>query len=130
MATVQPLEYIDITFEDFLKALEENGFQHIRNSYYQMDPDGKVYAGCAIGQAAVNLGVQPSSLQNALDDLADVRIAEKIVEYNDGSYIVEGEVRYHSYKQVVAYAKRFRAKYGDRTLGSLVKTEYKVRKEG
>ena len=128
MATVQPLEYIDITFEDFLKALEENGFQHIRNSYYQMDPDGKVYAGCAIGQAAVNLGVSPTSLHYALDELDN--LSDKIVEYNDGSYIVEGEVRYHSYKQVVAYAKRFRAKYGDRTLGSLVKTEYKVRKEG
>lgn len=57
------------TYAEFIDAVERNGFEQAFGSYFVDDfsdeldlddlPEYKIGAACAIGQAAINLGVNP-----------------------------------------------------------------------
>lgn len=49
---------IEVDIEDVYKALEKNGFEHMRGAWVDLAGDKK--GGCVLGQAAMNLGVYPS----------------------------------------------------------------------
>lgn len=56
--------YTKLTVRDVVEAIEKNGYQQISGMYVG-NLNGQL-AGCAIGQAAINLGVDADSLSDAL----------------------------------------------------------------
>lgn len=63
MDTLDYTQYLQtktVTVREVFEAIKENGFEHLRREWLQTSSDGKVIAGCVLGQAGVNLGVLPS----------------------------------------------------------------------
>lgn len=77
-----------ITVADVADAIEENGIPQIVG-HFTHSVDGEVIGACAIGQAAINLGVHPKSLQYELDKLfnkGDYRaLGGQIISWNDSN---------------------------------------------
>jgi len=61
-----PFKFTEITFRDFIEAMRKNGYQKTIGTYVRYDGWGKVYSACAYGQAALNLGVDPAELNEAI----------------------------------------------------------------
>lgn len=79
---------------EIIDAIEQNGYKQIRGNYIKFvegvlgNERGKenVLGACAIGQAALNLNVQWSSLEDALENIMirqDMDLAATIIELND-----------------------------------------------
>lgn len=106
---------IEITVNDIIDAIEKNGITPSRGSYFRYDEGQKIIAACALGQAAYNLKVTPTSLHASLSEIND--LGDKIVTYNDGMAVDKnGDYRYHTYKEIVAYVRRFRKAHGHKTI--------------
>jgi hypothetical protein len=58
------------TIKEIWEALQKNGLQHLREEWFSSDYDGEVIGGCAIGQAAYNLGIPASEEHNSQTNLA------------------------------------------------------------
>lgn len=109
--TREDIEYI--TIGDFLRALEKNGYKHIRGSYvierrssrFGVIPTTE-YEACAIGQAALNLNVNAVALGQAINryDYA----GDHIIRYNDDNRL--------PYDGIVAKAKEILEPYRDRRI--------------
>jgi hypothetical protein len=54
------------TIREVLDAMEKNGYPKLTNGHYVKWDKGQVVAACAIGQAALNLGVKPADLNETL----------------------------------------------------------------
>lgn len=82
---------MEITIREFLDAMEKNGYTKARYSYIEYDintDDRSVMVGaCAYGQAALNLGIDPGVLHQAVQIFLDTRelsiSAFDIVSLND-----------------------------------------------
>ena len=99
-----------VTIGQVLDAIEENGLPQITGQLYYREYDYTekhyVYTGaCAIGQAAINLGVDGDYLVAALDDLSKAKqgLAHWVIRRNDA----DG----WDYKKI---ARHFRKVYKDR----------------
>lgn len=84
-----------VTVEDILAALERNGIPKIQGHYFEY-VDGhitdavyekKVVAACAVGQIAINLGVDPEDL-----NIQFVGLLDDIVSTNDTSMLSFQEI--------------------------------------
>lgn len=64
-----------VTGQEILDAIRKNGLPKARTVYYHHDEDRNIVAACAIGQAAINLGVRAASLDYALG-MASSRVKE------------------------------------------------------
>lgn len=58
-----------VTLREVLAAARQNGFEHVRDSWFQQKWDVEkkehfIDGACALGQAAINLGIEPYSLRN------------------------------------------------------------------
>lgn len=93
----------DITVDEFIDAMEKNGLEKIRGSYYREGVDG-IYAGCAFGQAAINLGVAPHDLRGSMRFISEVA-ARDIIHQNDYSDATLPEIAQGLRKR---YSERFR----------------------
>lgn len=49
-----------VTVKEVFEAIEKNGFEHLRREWLTRDKNGKIIAGCVLGQAAVNLKTLPA----------------------------------------------------------------------
>lgn len=90
-----------ITGKDVFEAIKKNGYPHIRGQY------GGTLGACAIGQAALNLGVDPYRLDNALA-MSKLGLSRAIVHINDDhiAYEPDGSVPiYHTYDEIVREVK-------------------------
>jgi hypothetical protein len=72
-------EYKEFTVREIFEALKKNGFDHLRGEWVSTNSRGKAVGACAIGQAALNLGVQASpdedtSLGNLYDELQTLEV--------------------------------------------------------
>lgn len=68
------------TDEEFIAAVEKNGYRKIRGRFIQLKNDGSAGRACAVGQALLNLGVKPYDIQQGLYTLKltkHVRYADK-----------------------------------------------------
>src|SRR6188768_2763686 len=72
-----------VTRDEFIKALEDNGYPQIRGDYMRNNPNGSLEGACAFGQAALNLGVHASSLAAALSGSAHYELSDNIILWND-----------------------------------------------
>ena len=64
--------YRTVTKEEFLKALEDNGYRKARHDLVRGTYTAKgvtIAAACALGQAALNLGVSAYTLSSALTNI-------------------------------------------------------------
>lgn len=50
------MQRITVTVKQLFDALESNGFEHLRGTWFKFGDDGAVIGGCVLGQAAINLG--------------------------------------------------------------------------
>lgn len=48
---------LEKTVKDVYDALEKNGFDYLRDQWFEYDVHGNAIGGCVLGQAALNLGV-------------------------------------------------------------------------
>ena len=109
---------ITVTVKQVFEALEKNGFEHIRGSWFKFSETNSnlVVGGCVLGQAAINLGVlQPidseddyeidGSLVAALDRIKPTTgkwneeryfsgLAEQIIYWNDKTKRINGKLVY------------------------------------
>lgn len=93
----------EITVQEFIDALEKNGFAWAKGSF--LNDDG---SSCAIGQAARNLGYGIEDertfgsacldIQRTINRLQDLSITPSLTTYND-------DPDTKKYEDVVAYAK-------------------------
>lgn len=51
-----------VSDEDFIAALEKNGYRKANGKYITFKRDGSIYAACAVGQALLNLGVESNDI--------------------------------------------------------------------
>jgi hypothetical protein len=71
-----------VTVSDVIEAMRKNGFeQNFDGNYFRYNNEEKIIAACAYGQAAINLGCSPESLQNAFGSMVYI----EIVQLNDAS---------------------------------------------
>lgn len=64
---------INPSIKDIAEAIRKNGFRKAIGIYIRSKRDGTIYAGCALGQASLNLSVSASSLHGYLDQKRHVR---------------------------------------------------------
>lgn len=82
----KPTNLNKVTVQDVVNAIRANGVRQARNEYVRYDKSGNVVSACAIGQAAINLGVDYASLYRALnhdDDGKPMGLGSKIISLND-----------------------------------------------
>jgi hypothetical protein len=110
------VEYI--TVAEFLDALEKNGYKHIRGSFVR--ETSKLFGlikekgACALGQAALNLGVYPVSLRDALNKLNYA--GDNIIRYNDSYQNIIGIPRLLSYDEIVGKAREMLSPYMEKKI--------------
>lgn len=114
------IEYIPVS--EFLKALEKNGYEHIRFNFvlttkkprflglFSQDKLGA----CAIGQAALNLNAYPYPLVEALDKYTAYS-GSRIMNMNDSEGL--------PYKKIVKRAKEVLSAYNQKTIPIIKKKE-------
>lgn len=101
---------MEFTVRQVLQAVRKNGYKqafgylvrgHKGRFLRENATAEEVGAACAIGQAALNLGVKPSNLQNALtsvvyranvDDIFSTSLGRLIISMNDGQKIAVPEI--------------------------------------
>jgi len=104
------MEYKDVTVADILDAMERNGYKKVKNEFieYERTYDernfvkitDKVLGACAIGQAALNLKLDPHTL--------DMTVARYLDEIGPGARMVWNGIildNDHSNKQIPAIAR-------------------------
>lgn len=113
-----------ITFKDLAEALKKNGFEQLYGQYIRFDFDSKVIAGCAYGQAGVNLGVSPQELNNLVDEYCYNRQSSEfsidIINLNDEKHVEVSEIG----EKVEAWA--IKEDILNEILGELQIVEYKT----
>lgn len=72
----------DITLADVVNAIRANGLKQVRHQYVGTGINGVVTSACALGQAAVNLGVNYNDLYSRLNGLGG-NIGGTIIRMND-----------------------------------------------
>jgi hypothetical protein len=101
---------MEFTVRQVLEAVRKNGYKQAFG-YLVRGPKGRflrtnataeeIGAACAIGQAALNLGVKPGALQNALtrfiyrpnkNDVFDTSLGRQIIRMNDADKIPVPEI--------------------------------------
>lgn len=97
-----PEKYKEITLEEFIAAIEKNGWEKIQGAYVNRSSDGVLRA-CAFGQAAMNLGVNYASLDLAVSAVSGP-LRDMIIELNDTSDLSVREIGYAVRQK---YAKTF-----------------------
>ena len=96
---------MDVTVDDVLDAIEKNGLEQLFGHFFS---DGKVdynhkigmkkiIKACAIGQASINLDINPFALIGGLND-AVPNLGKRIVMMNDN--------RKKSFKEIATYYRR------------------------
>lgn len=61
------------TSRDIIDAMERNGYRKANGTFVQFKGDtNEVYAACAIGQALLNLGVNPEDVAEAAEHIPSV----------------------------------------------------------
>jgi hypothetical protein len=84
----------EFTLNDFIDAIEKNGLKKIQGQYIKYDDTPIVpIAGCALGQAAINLGVDYASLDGRIDTISH-RLRQMIVDLNDETELSLPEIAY------------------------------------
>jgi hypothetical protein len=83
----------EITIDDVLDAIEKNGLEQTFGSFFKTEGEdyvnnppksGKIIGACALGQAALNLGVNNFSLTDTLNlALPNTRLGQRIIKMND-----------------------------------------------
>lgn len=96
----------EITVDEVFDAIEKDGLPKLLGSFYRWEK-GEIVAGCAFGQAAINLGgISAASLQSGLATISRVA-AGKIIYLNDNTPSSLPEIAETMRKH---YSKRFRAR--------------------
>jgi hypothetical protein len=106
MTIEYPSYKIEVTVDQIIEAVEQNGFIHCRNGWFKKEYNADygerpINEACIMGQVAINLGVTSDSLESGLNKLGTVSnkwlkhfsgddgyefgIAEAAIQYNDGS---------------------------------------------
>ena len=117
----------EVTVEEVLDAMEKNGYRQAYGRYFEYsdhDVDKPVIAACAMGQAAINLGVRAESLDNFLSKFI-------VDSWSMNSYIVEqNDVHHLSPKAIAGLIRTWLAKEGFTTIldeiEKLEEKEYKT----
>lgn len=52
------------TDEEFIAAIEKNGYKKVQGTFITFKKDGSVRQACAVGQALLNLGVEPKAVKH------------------------------------------------------------------
>jgi hypothetical protein len=74
------MQKVKFTVSEFIKALRMNGYEQARQAYVVTDRTHRtITSACAIGQAALNLGVNPGQLDTFLPS----ELGTRIVNQND-----------------------------------------------
>jgi hypothetical protein len=95
-----------VTLSEILDAMEKNGYTKYQGEFviYEdvVDTEPQIKAACAVGQAALNLGVHPSSLYKALnwwiDDETYYLWGDDIARDNDTTEMTVPEIA-HKYRK-------------------------------
>jgi hypothetical protein len=108
-----------ITVDDLIDAIEQNGLPKTKNQYFsrQYGTSGKITGGCAFGQAALNLGVRPISLDTQTAILSG-ELRDMIIELNDLTTQSLPEI-----------AQKIRARFGEKFGKSTIMVEECNREE-
>jgi hypothetical protein len=93
-------KFKEITVDDFLDAIEKNGLTKLQYSY--VDDIKTITAGCAFGQAAVNLDVDPSSLRLNISNISFI-LMSGVINDNDHTEMTLPEI-----------ARKWREKYSEK----------------
>lgn len=86
-----------VTLGAIAEAMRRNGYRKAQHAYIQEEEGGEIRA-CAIGQAALGLGVQSADLERALRGFdvprehGQQKLADYIVEQNDRSALTVAEI--------------------------------------
>jgi hypothetical protein len=97
----------EFTIEDVIKAAEKNGFEWNRNGeYFDENEDGTIRA-CVLGQAALNLDINPDLMIFAMVETAGVFMLPVWV-YNDQAAT--------SYEDAVDFLRKTLLPYKDITI--------------
>ena len=123
------MEAREVTVKQFIEAMRRNGYEHIKGEYIRFEPleSKNPVAGCAIGQAAINLGVYPEDLHTEfrrLSDFAEEAGKEKapnIVSMNDN----DGDSLNQIADVIEQWAKR--SLVYTKSLGEMSKVNYDIR---
>jgi len=105
------METKKVTLLEIAEAMQKNGYKKGKRSYVQGAGD-KIEA-CAIGQAALNLGVDPHNLEAELNRIevfglnsllgVSLNLGASIIQMNDSTDMSVGEIG----KLVTKYAKKW-----------------------
>lgn len=115
----------EVTVGEFIDALERNGFRQARGVWIAFNKDDSVQRACAMGQAAINLGIDYEGLGLRLDiptrdNLFAGGLSSLIMRLNDSKGLsckaIAEEVR-------IKYAKKLNKKFTARV------REYKIREK-
>lgn len=145
MSTYDTADTEQVTVKQVFDALAENGFQHLRRTWFAEDVTGVITGGCVIQQGAMNLGVvasggsfAPYSLAAQLDTLpvaknskwytAEARpvAGQTIIHWNDKRG-PDSHYKLRTYKAVIKMAKEILEPHFEKKL-TLKKREWKYRK--
>lgn len=81
-----------VTVADILDAIDKNGVAHIHGEWSTLNGEGKITAGCALTQGAINLGVNPHDLDDVLMnvrvEITDTALGISANEYGLGGLII------------------------------------------
>lgn len=123
---------INTTIGAILDALVENGFEHIRGTWFKYGEDAEngeklIIGACVLGQAALNLSANDDSIQRVLNKYIKIPygripkhvrnayepdeaggIGSILISMNDAYEYANGGVNryYYSWKQLVNYATK------------------------
>lgn len=75
--------YTQVTVEDIVAAMERNGYTKGQKEFIRYNDDNSIKNACALGQAALNLGLLPESLYDELNELDDSNMGDEIASIND-----------------------------------------------
>lgn len=71
-----------VTLATVARAIRKNGWKQVTGEFIKKE-NGKVVGACALGQAALNLGVEGNDLLEALNDFDENELGAQIIEWND-----------------------------------------------
>lgn len=122
MISIPPFDTFTVTYKQILDAIVENGFHHIRESWFDFDSaDGTtIVSACLLGQGALNLETKTYEIERALNriEVRNSRIPKALREesYEEGSaslgellismndFVADNGKYVYSWKQLVNFA--------------------------
>lgn len=120
-----PDKFKEVTVGDIIDAMERNGFRQARGAWVVLNQDGSVRRACAMGQAAINLGIDYEGMGKKLNDVTRPNI------YVEGLSNIIMELNDEIGLSCKAIAEKVRIKYAKK-LNKKIKfriREYKIREK-